>query len=240
MTAAAPPLDTLQRIELAEGVEVELHPAGPLVRAMAYTIDLLWMLLIYIVITMLVMLFLFSGGAHLGMGAGAILGFLAYWGYHVYFEAGRKAATPGKRAMGLKVVAESGGPASLGAIMLRNLARVADMMPVGYFTGMLCCLFTRRFQRLGDIVARTLVVYVNPTALPRKMNTPPLPAAPQPPPLALTREERSAIVLYWERSPLWSAARREELAAHAQGLTKNAGQASVHQLNSMAVWLRDS
>jgi hypothetical protein len=35
MSSASKPLDTMQRIELAEGVEVELHPAGPMVRAMA-------------------------------------------------------------------------------------------------------------------------------------------------------------------------------------------------------------
>jgi uncharacterized RDD family membrane protein YckC len=240
MRASAPPLDTLQRIELAEGVEVELHPAGPLVRAMAYTLDLLWMLLIYFLGALLIMLLIATAGTDVGGGTGAILGFLAYWGYHVYFEAGRKAATPGKRAMGLKVVAESGGPASLGAIMLRNLARVADAMPFAYFTGMMCCLFTRRFQRLGDLVARTVVVYANPAAAPVKSAQPPLPAAPQPPPLALTREERSAIVLFRERSPVWSAARREELAAHAAGLTHSPAPLAVQKLNSMAVWLRDS
>ena len=40
-------LDTMQRIELASGVEVELHPAGPVVRAKAWLLDLLWMGLAY-------------------------------------------------------------------------------------------------------------------------------------------------------------------------------------------------
>ena len=40
-------LDTMQRIELASGVEVELHPAGPLVRAKAWLLDLVWIGLIY-------------------------------------------------------------------------------------------------------------------------------------------------------------------------------------------------
>ncbi len=32
-------LDTMQRIELASGVEVELYPAGPAVRAKAWLLD---------------------------------------------------------------------------------------------------------------------------------------------------------------------------------------------------------
>src|SRR5688572_10209671 len=217
---AVQPLDTMQRIELAEGVEVELHPAGPMVRALAYLIDMLWMLLVYICVALVWAVLREIIGDSAGVGALALLGFVAYWGYHVFFEAGRRAATPGKRAMGLRVVSESGGPASLGAVMLRNVARTADYLPFGYFTGLLVCLFTRRFQRLGDLVARTLVVYANPTALPLRKLPPPLPGlVPNPPPVSLTREERSAIVRFQERSALWSPARREELAAHASGLT---------------------
>jgi uncharacterized RDD family membrane protein YckC len=238
---ASPPLDTMQRIELAEGVEVELHPAGPMVRAMAYLIDLLWMILLYLVVILVWAVLRQIIGDYAGGGALALLGFAAYWGYHVYFEAGRRAATPGKRAMGLRVVSESGGPASLGAVMLRNIARSADILPFGYFTGLLVCLFTRRFQRLGDLVARTLVVYASPTAMPLRKLPPPLPGVvPQPPPVTLTREERSAIVRFQERSALWSPARREELAAHAAGLTRANAARGVQQLTGMAVWLRDS
>jgi len=238
---AAPPLDTMQRIELAEGVEVELHPAGPMVRALAYLIDLLWMLLVYFCVALIWMVLNEIIGVQAGVGALALLGFVAYWGYHVFFEAGRRAATPGKRAMGLRVVSESGGPASLGAVMLRNIARGADILPFGYFTGLIVCLFTRRFQRLGDLVARTLVVYANPTALPLRKLPPPLPGpVPSPPPVTLTREERSAIVRFQERSALWSPARREELAAHASGLTRTHAASGVQQLTGMAIWLRDS
>lgn len=231
----------MQRIELAEGVEVELHPAGPMVRALAYVIDLLWMILVVAGILLLGKLFGGVFGLHAGRGAEALLYFAAYWGYHVYFEAGRRAATPGKRKMGLRVVSETGGPAGLGAVMLRNVARSADILPFGYFAGLIACLFTRRFQRLGDIVARTLVVYANPSAmLLRNAMPPPVSPVPEPPPVTLTREERGAIVRFLERSSLWSNSRREELAAHASGLTQSRGPESVHKLAGIAVWLRDS
>jgi uncharacterized RDD family membrane protein YckC len=212
-------------------------------------IDLLWMLLIYAALFLVWLLLSRAIGFDAGTGAAALVLFAIYWGYHVYFEAGRRAATPGKRAMGLRVVSETGGPASVGAVMLRNVARGADALPVAYFTGLLVCLFTRRFQRLGDLVARTLVVYANPSAAPvRKAPLPapgiaPLPApgiAPRPPAVTLTREERSAIVRFEERAALWSPARREELAAHASGLTRSQPARGVEQLSGIAVWLRDS
>ena len=253
--SAIQPLDTMQRIELAEGVEVELHPAGPMVRAVAYMIDVLWMILIGIALSLLYQFMVSIVGVRFGSGAMSLIGFAFYWGYQVYFEAGHRAATPGKRSMGLRVVAETGGPASLGSIMLRNLARVADILPYAflplgsegalplptYFTGLLVCLFTRRFQRLGDIVARTLVVYANPTAQTLKKTPLPLPGTvPHPPPVTLTREERSAVVRFQERSALWNPARREELAGHAAGLTQTHPAESVSHLSGMAVWLRDS
>jgi uncharacterized RDD family membrane protein YckC len=245
----------MQRIELAEGVDVELHPAGPMVRSLAYMIDFLWNILMFVIVGLVIVLLRGLFGSEIGMGSASLLYFAAYWGYNVFFEAGKSAATPGKRAMGLKVVSVSGGPASLGSIMLRNLARVADVMPLAmipfsegvsvplptYFAGLLCCLFSPKFQRLGDIVARTLVVYAHPSAAPLQKTPPPVPGTvPHPPPVSLTREERSAVVRFQERSLLWSPARREELAGHAAGLTQASASDSVQELTSMAVWLRDS
>jgi uncharacterized RDD family membrane protein YckC len=242
MTAtASPPLDTLQRRELAEGVEVELRPAGPMVRAVALMLDILWYILIMFVLYLLILLISMGVGFKIGQGVGMLLAFVVNWGYNVYFEAGRRAATPGKRAMKLKVVSESGGPASLGAVMLRNLARSADVMPMGYLAGFLVCLFTRRFQRLGDLVAGTLVVYANGEAGVPGKAPPPLPGLrPHPPRVALTRDERRAVVRFDERAPLWSPARREELAGHATGLTQTTGGQGVQELALMAAWLRNS
>lgn len=251
---ARQPLDTLQRMELAEGVEVELHPAGPMVRAVAYVLDVLWLSLIYIIVIIVIVFMASLAGLEIGKGAGSIIIFSVYWGYQVFFEAGRKAATPGKRAMGLRVVSENGGRASLGAVMLRNIARVADLVPFFFFqlgnlaipfptylTGLLVCLFTRRFQRLGDLVARTLVVYANPGEVHGARVPPPLPGmTPHPPPVTLTREERAAVVRFHERAALWSPARREELAGHAAGLTRSVHAPGVQELALMAAWLRDS
>jgi uncharacterized RDD family membrane protein YckC len=241
--AMGKPLDTLQRIELAEGVDIELRPAGVMVRACAFSIDLGIFIVAVILLSVAGNLLAAVTGEGFAAGTMSIVGFGVYWGYHVFYEAGVRGATPGKRRMGLRVVADGGGPAGLGAVMLRNVVRVADFLPWCYLGGLLSCLFTRRFQRLGDLVAHTLVVYetrkdavVEPVAgMP-----PPLPVEPEPPPVTLTREERGAVVRFLERSGMWSGPRRREVADHASGLTGTGGEEGVVRLRAMGRWLRDS
>jgi uncharacterized RDD family membrane protein YckC len=68
-------------------------------------------------------------------------------------------ASPGKLLLGCRVVAEDGRPAAVGRVILRNLLRVLELeinpplVPL-----LLLVVLTRNRQRLGDIVARTLVV----------------------------------------------------------------------------------
>ena len=56
--------------------------------------------------------------------------FVTYWGYFMLFEVLRRGQTPGKKWMGLRVVRTSGAPVGWGAAFLRNLIRLADMMPL--------------------------------------------------------------------------------------------------------------
>ena len=118
---AALKLDTLQTIELAEGVQVQLHPAGPMPRALALMADLLWMVLI---VFGLAMVFSFLGsllGADTSGGLILLSIFVTYWGYFILFEVLRRGQTPGKKWMGLRVVRTSGAPLGWGAAVLRNL-----------------------------------------------------------------------------------------------------------------------
>ena len=65
--------------------------------------------------------------------------------------------TPGMRCLGLRVVTERGESPDLRRYMIRWLMAVVD----GYFFGLVGALaiaFSPRHQRLGDMVARTLVV----------------------------------------------------------------------------------
>jgi uncharacterized membrane protein SpoIIM required for sporulation/uncharacterized RDD family membrane protein YckC len=91
--------------------------------------------------------------------AGLIIGqFLILWGYFVTFEALWDGQTPGKRLLGLRVVRNGGGGVDIGASAARNLIRFVDFLPFGYFVGMITIIANGRNQRLGDLVAGTIVV----------------------------------------------------------------------------------
>src|SRR2546430_15427819 len=68
-------------------------------------------------------------------------------------------ASPGKSWMRLKVVRLDGRPLGLGEVIVRNLLKPIDFLPVLYLLGGLLVLITPGAQRLGDLAAGTTVVY---------------------------------------------------------------------------------
>jgi len=232
-------LDTLQAVELAEGVEIRLRVAGPMLRIGAFLIDMLIRVGVLIVAGIVAIFAGLGLGGLPAIGLMMLVWFLLDWGYSVVFEAGKRGATPGKRAMGLRVVQESGSPITLGQAVVRNFLRFIDGMPFlfSYGIGIASCLATRRFQRLGDLAAGTVVVYDR---------LPPMPVVPAPPPIAavplpvgLSVDETRALVLFRERAGLWSAGRREEIADHASALSGATGTAGVNRLMAMAHWVQE-
>jgi len=230
--------DTLQTVELADGVEIQLRVAGPAVRSMAYLIDLL----VRIGLDIGVVIGAFSLlpsliGEQMTGGLVMLFAFFMEWFYNVLFEAGAKGATPGQRSMKLRVMSVTGGPVSLAQAVMRNFLRVVDFMPGLYLTGIVCMLFTKRFQRLGDLVANTVVTYaeVPPVIMPQVE----IRAERRAPAQVLTREEQAALLQFLERAPLWADERRIELSTLAEPLTKAAGTEGLRRLCGMAMWLQD-
>ena len=77
--------------------------------------------------------------------------------YHLVLE-GRYGRTPGKRALGLAVVRTDGTPCTYRAAAVRTALRPVDWLPAGYLAGLAAIGLTERRQRLGDLLADTLVV----------------------------------------------------------------------------------
>ncbi|QJE94710.1 RDD family protein [Luteolibacter luteus] len=249
MEEAAGRIDTLQAIELAEGVEVRLRIAGPLQRGVALGIDWGVQIAGLLIIWVILMIAGIGIGFTVSTGLGMLAWFFTWWWYPVLFEASKWGATPGKRAMGLRVVQTSGAPITFSQALVRNFLRVADAMPMlpsswlgglpipTMAFGLATCLATKRFQRLGDLAAGTVVIYDK--VLPE-------PAVPAPPPMEASRpvvplrpEEVRAVVAFRERAGLWSEGRRAEIADHASELSGGKGNAGVARIMAIAHWLQE-
>lgn len=87
-----------------------------------------------------------------------VLLFLLQWGYFFGFELAWQGQTPGKRAVGLRVVTDEGGPPGAVACLVRNLVRFLDLLPGTYGIGALAVFLSRRGKRLGDLAAGTVVI----------------------------------------------------------------------------------
>lgn len=221
----SPPLDTRHQVETPEGIDLPLRPAGLMVRALAFSIDLglrgLILGLLFIVLAFL---------GKLGAGLGSILLFAVSWWYMVLFEVLNQGRSPGKQWMGLRVVHDDGTPIGWSASLLRNLLRFVDVLPFGYFLGAISCLQHPAFKRLGDIAAGTLVIYRE-----QPLTRPQLPdAQPARPAFALTLSEQRAVLGFAERQGELSPARTIELAAILVQPLQMSESRAVAELNGIA------
>src|SRR6185437_13299110 len=115
----------------------------------------------------------------------------------------------------------SGRPIGWRAAALRNLLRAADLLPIGYIAGVVSMTLSTRFQRLGDLVAGTMVVAPEQTHRARALELSP-PAEPRelatlPDHVTLDADERVAIELFLRRRHALGVARELELAAMIAG-----------------------
>jgi uncharacterized RDD family membrane protein YckC len=150
------------RFETPERVALHLELAGLGARAFAYLVDvlvvfLLWVvgLVVYSISGDLLREVQALGWAGQLLALAAVL--LSGWGWDVAWEVAGGGRTPGKRALGLRVVRTDGAPVGLVESLARNLLRAVEV-PLFYAPGVLAVALGPRRQRLGDLVAGTLVV----------------------------------------------------------------------------------
>lgn len=231
-------LDTVVSIETPEHIVFQHRVAGPARRAAAHLVDLVLCYLAFgILIALVVFVSIGMGAAShafdeaLKLGAGLILVlvFIAQWVWFVVWE-GLRGDTPGKRALGLRVVTVTGRPIGFTHAALRNVLRAADLLPIGYLAGCTAMALSPRFQRIGDMVAGTLVVFADRSrahaAQRHTLWPPPYPHELEalPPTVVLDGEERAALELFLRRRGTLGPAREHELATVvAQSLARRHG-----------------
>lgn len=87
-----------------------------------------------------------------------LIAFLVHWGYFVFFEYVTNGQSPGKKVQKIRVVKEGGGPMSFTDVVIRNLLRAVDILPIGYGVAGVSMMLTQKMQRLGDLAAGTVVI----------------------------------------------------------------------------------
>ncbi|HEY3220143.1 MAG TPA: stage II sporulation protein M [Gemmatimonadales bacterium] len=172
MAASARDLDLRQHhgVETPEHVDVQFELAGVGSRLAAGLLDLLLLLLGLLALWI-------GGGAIVGsvassrgvarswLSAGIILlTFLFLWGYFTLFEALNGGRTPGKQALGIRVVMDTGRSITGAAAVVRNLVRFIDCyFPIPFAPALLSMFLHPSNKRPGDMAAGTIVVRDHPT-----------------------------------------------------------------------------
>ncbi|MDX6620687.1 MAG: hypothetical protein QOK36_3073 [Gaiellales bacterium] len=183
------------RIATPEGVSLELPLAGVGSRFVALLLDSMLQTVAFVALALLVRVA--GAGGFTGDAVMAVAAFALVFGYPVAFELGAAGRTPGKRWSSLRVVCDDGSPITFRASALRNLVRLVDALPGFYVVGAIAIFASRDNQRLGDLVAGSIVVRE-----PRGPEAAPVPAE-------LTRKSDAADLPAWDVSGLTPA----ELAA---------------------------
>ena len=228
MTAAR--LDTIYTAETPEGITLSLRPAGIVARGLAYLIDLAIRVCIFIAVAITVGVMGKAGTAVL-----LLVYFGLEWFYPVVFELTRAAATPGKRALGLRVVMDSGLPVTPAASLTRNLLRAADFMPALFGAGLVSMLWRSDSKRLGDLAGGTLVVFTDAVKLHGEVPSSP-PLAPARP---LSAAEQASVLAWAGRATRLTPERLGELASLAEPVLAAGapGSNATQRLLGVAQWL---
>lgn len=164
-------LDGTHTVLTPEYVEFRFTLAGLYSRLLAWLLDSL----IVLTVTLAVLTGLSTALAFFPGFASAlsyVIYFLVDWGYSIAFETAWSGQTLGKRALGLRVIQQSGVRIGFYHAALRNLARAVDRLPLLYLVGGVTALLSRSHQRLGDMLAGTIVVRERRLKVPSALGAP--------------------------------------------------------------------
>ncbi|MCK8496195.1 RDD family protein [Myxococcus fulvus] len=168
-TATDTLLDGTHTVLTPEYVEFRFTLAGLYSRFLAWLLDSV----IVVVISLAVILGLslvMAAFPGIASALGIVVYFLVDWGYGITLETLWSGQTVGKRALSLRVIQESGVRIGFYHAALRNLARPVDRLPLLYLVGGVTALVSGSQQRLGDMLAGTIVVRERRLKVPSAIN----------------------------------------------------------------------
>lgn len=173
----------VRRLVTPEGAAIHLKLASAAERAGAFMIDVAiqWVIVIATLLGLDYMSRALSiGSTNIAFAFWLVFYFFVRNFYYIYFEIGQRAATPGKRLLGLRVASRDGGRLTANSVLARNFIREIEvglpfqfiMMGAGgassgwmvlfglLWSGvfLLFPVFNRDKLRVGDLIAGTWVI----------------------------------------------------------------------------------
>jgi len=220
-----------------EAVVLDVETAGVAARVFAGLIDFAIQFGIFWVASLILTIIGLVSFSSFNTGVVLVLAFVMM-GYPVLSESLMRGRTIGKKAMGLRAVTLEGAPIRLRHALLRMMGGLVDryLPPLGV-TGMLFVVGTSRHQRVGDLLAGTIVIRD-----PDRTLLPPAVWFPVPPgleafaatidPTAMTDEQYTVVRSFLMRNRELSADARyslaADLAARAAATVHHDGYNKVH------------
>jgi uncharacterized RDD family membrane protein YckC len=172
-------MERTYRVRTPEMVEFTFPVAGLASRFLAWLVDALCMVgVLALILIACVTLGLVSSAAAgpagliTSIAVAVFFAFLVSWGWSLAFEAAWDGRTPGKRLVGLRVIGDSGVRITIAQAAIRNFFRVLDSLPLTYVLGAIAHLVSPRGQRIGDVVAGTVVVREEKRSVPSRIGFP--------------------------------------------------------------------
>ena len=227
----------------AEAIAVRYELAGIGSRFLALSVDLAIQIALALAAYMLfavVVLFAtaFAGNPFSKAGITVALSLLSFaifalfFGYFIVFELLWNGQTPGKRALGIRVVRDGGFPVDVGASVLRNIVRIVETAIGMYVFSAIVMLLSRENKRPGDIAAGTIVVRDSADVIPTLAVLSRVEGAIDD---GLDHADRALIDAYLTRRAALEPAAAAEIAARIGERMRPKLRASFHYLDDVAL-----
>ncbi len=156
--------------------------------------------------------------------------FTIFFGYFIVFETLWNGQTPGKKALGIRVVRDGGYPIDFAAALVRNLLRVGELTLGYYALSVVSMLLSHENKRLGDFAAGTIVVRDS------RLAYAPRPVSPRAHAalgftLSMSGAERAMVKRFLDRRDALDPYKRRELAGKIAALVRERAPVELRSLD---------